>query len=247
MMKRILVLIPCHNEEDGLGAVLKSIPLKKLKRLGYRTSVLVIDNNSTDRTAEIATEYGAKVIVEKKKGKGNAIKLGFESIPENTDYVVMMDGDDTYKGSEIPRLIEPLASNFADVIVGSRLGGRMNDGSFKFQNRVVNWGYAFLVRQFYGANITDVLSGFMAWKREALNGLKLHLETDGFAIEMEMITKMVKLKYEIYSVPITYDVRQGESKISSLKDGLRILRMFFANLNWSPKRTKKPTIRVGIF
>ena len=142
-MKRILVLIPCYNEEDGLGAVLKSIPTKKLKKLGYRTSVLVIDNNSTDRTAEIATEYGAKVIVEKKKGKGNAIKLGFESIPENTDYVVMMDGDDTYKGSEIPRLIEPLASNFADVIVGSRLGGRMNDGSFKFQNRVVNWGYAF--------------------------------------------------------------------------------------------------------
>ena len=246
-MKKILVLIPCYNEEDGLGAVLKSIPIQKLENLGFETKVLVIDNNSTDKTAEVAEKWGAKVILENKVGKGNAMKLGFESIPENVDYVVMMDGDDTYKGSEIPRLIEPLESGFADVIVGSRLGGRMNDGSFKFQNRVVNWGYAFLVRQFYGANITDVLSGFMAWKREALDGLRLHLETDGFAIEMEMITKMVKLNYSIFSVPITYDVRQGESKISSLTDGLRILKMFFANLNWSPKKKKRALIRVGIF
>ncbi len=248
-MNKIVVLIPCHNEEEGIANVINSIPTTKLNKLGYEVEILVIDNNSTDRTGEIAKSLGAHVIFEKRKGKGNAIKTGFESISKNTKYVIMMDGDDTYKGGEIPRMIEPLESGFADVIVGSRLGGKMSHGALKFQNRVANWVYAFLVRQFYGANITDVLSGYMAWKRKALDGLKLHLETDGFAIEMEMITKMVKLGYQIYAVPITYDVRQGTSKIESFKDGFRILKMFFDNLNWHPSNTdkNKSTFKVGIW
>ncbi|MFA5750360.1 MAG: glycosyltransferase family 2 protein [Candidatus Shapirobacteria bacterium] len=238
-MKKITVLIPCYNEEKGIGKVIRGIPTEKLLKDGFKTKVVVIDNNSTDKTAEVAKKYGAIVISEKKQGKGHAIKTGFMSITEDTDYIVMLDGDDTYKPSEIPRLIEPLDSDFCDVIVGSRLGGKMLDGSLKTQNRIVNWGYAFLVRYFYHANITDVLSGFFAWKRETLDGLKLHLQADGFAIEMEMITKMMKLGYEIYSVPITYDVRQGESKISSLKDGLKILKMLFQNLHWNPTGSKK--------
>jgi dolichol-phosphate mannosyltransferase len=193
-MKKIVVLVPCYNEEKGIVSVLKGIPTEKLKKLGFKTEAVVIDNNSSDKTAEVAKQYGATVISEKKQGKGNAIKTGFMSITPDVDYIIMLDGDDTYKSSEIPRLIEPLNSGFCDVIVGSRLGGKILDGSFKIQNRIVNWGYAFLVRNLYKANITDVLSGFFAWKRETLDGLKLHLEADGFAIEMEMITKMMKYR-----------------------------------------------------
>lgn len=174
------------------------------------------------------------VLFEPKKGKGNAIRAGFSFISRDTHYVVMLDGDDTYKPKEIPRLIEPLDSGFCDVVVGSRLMGKVNDGAFKFTNRVVNWCYAFMVRQFYKANITDVLSGFFAWKREVLDELKGSLNSDGFAIEMEMITKMVKMGHEIYSVPITYDVREGESKISSIRDGLLISKMFLKNIFWKP-------------
>jgi len=248
-MKKITVLIPCYNEEKGIGKVIRGIPTEKLLKDGFKTKVVVIDNNSTDKTAEVAKKYGAIVISEKKQGKGHAIKTGFMSITEDTDYIVMLDGDDTYKPSEIPRLIEPLDSDFCDVIVGSRLGGKMLDGSLKTQNRIVNWGYAFLVRYFYHANITDVLSGFFAWKRETLDGLKLHLKADGFAIEMEMITKMMKLGYRIYSVPITYDVREGETKISALKDGLKILKMLFQNLSWNPNGNKKGkfSIKIGMW
>jgi dolichol-phosphate mannosyltransferase len=233
-MKKITILIPCYNEEKGIGKVIKGVPVRNLRKLGFKTEIVVIDNNSTDNTFQIAKRHKVTVLSEEKLGKGNAIRKGFLSISKDTNYVVMLDGDDTYKAKEIPRLIEPLDSGFCDVVVGSRLLGRVNDGAFKLSNRVVNWGYAFMVRQFYRANVTDVLSGFFAWRREALDDLKIHLSSDGFAIEMEMITKMVKIGHSVYSVPITYDIREGESKINSLRDGLLISKMFFRNLFWKP-------------
>jgi len=232
-MKKITVLIPCHNEEKGIEKVIKGVPRDDLLRMGFETEIVVIDNNSTDKTSQIAKENNVTVLIEPKKGKGNAIKAGFSAIGNDTDYVVMLDGDNTYKPKEIPRLIEPLESGFCDVIIGSRLGGKVNQGAFKFSNRVANWAYAFLVRQFYRANITDVLSGYYAWKREVVDELKQYLRSNGFTIEMEMITKTVKMGYEIYSVPITYDEREGKSKINTVKDGTHILVMFFRNLFWS--------------
>jgi dolichol-phosphate hexosyltransferase len=247
-MKKITILIPCYNEEKGIENVIKSIPTDVLVKMDYQIEVIVIDNNSSDKTAEIARKNNATVIFEPNQGKGIAIKTGFMAISDDTDYVVMLDGDNTYKASEIPRLIEPLESDFCDVIIGSRLGGKTLDGSLKLQNRIANWTYTFLVRNAYRANVTDVLSGFFAWKRETLDHLKLHLNTDGFAIEMEMITKMVKLGYRIYSVPITYDVREGKSKINSIRDGIRIFTMFIQNLYWTPdpRGFRKVVIKIGM-
>lgn len=240
MKKTITILIPCHNEEKGIGKVIDSIPTKLLSRMGYKTDILVIDNNSTDRTSHVANTRDVRIIHESKKGKGHAIRKGMQSLLPETDYVVMMDGDNTYKAKEIPRMIEPLANNFCDVVVGSRLGGKINKGSLKFSNRLANWGFTFLVRRMYMANVTDVLSGFFAWKKKAVKDLHPHLTSSGFAIEMEMITKMVRLNHDITSVPITYDVRLGRSKVSSIADGLRILEMFIRNLSWSPDKTTKP-------
>lgn len=235
-MNKISIIIPCHNEEKGIGKVIDNVPVERLKSLNYVTEIVVINNKCTDKTEAIARKRNARVIREGKKGKGNAIKAGFDALSEDTTYVVMLDGDSTYDSSEIPRLIEPLESGFCDVIVGSRLGGKMKKNSFKFSNRVANWGYTFLVRHFYRANITDVLSGYFAWKKNVVDELRPHLESDGFAIEMEMITKMVKFGYDIYSVPITYEEREGETKINSLKDGVRILRMFFDNFFWTVEK-----------
>lgn len=234
--EKITILIPCHNEEKGIGSVIDGVPLRLLKKLGFKTEIIVINNNSTDRTAHIAQKRKTKVIIEEKKGKGNAIKAGFNAVSPDTKFIIMLDGDNTYKSREIPRLIEPLASDFCDVIIGSRLGGKMKKNSLKFKNRIANWGYTFLVRQFYQANITDVLSGYFAWKKEVIDKLIPHLEADGFEIEMEMITKMTKLGYEMYSVPITYDERQGHTKIEAVKDGIRILRVFFKNLLWTKQK-----------
>ncbi len=233
-MEKIAVMIPCYNEEKGVGKVIDSVPINSLSGLGYETQIIVINNNSTDKTVCESRKRNVKVVYEKRKGKGNAIKAGFKALEKDVKYVVMLDGDNTYYSSEIQRLIEPLSSNFCDVVVGSRLGGKMKKNSFNFSRRVANWGYTFLVRQFYQANVTDVLSGYFAWKRGAVDKLIPHLTSNGFAIEMEMITKMVRLGFEIYSVPITYDTREGETKINSITDGIKILKMFFKNLFWFP-------------
>ncbi|CAN5268750.1 glycosyltransferase family 2 protein [soil metagenome] len=236
MSKKISILIPCHNEEGGIGKVLTSIPYEKLKNLGYDPEVIIIDNNCTDRTAAVAKKHGAQVIFEPKKGKGNAMRTGFLAVSPDSKYVVMLDGDNTYKATEIPRLLEPLESKFCDVVVGSRLGGVMKTKSLRGTNRAANWGYTFLVRHFYHANVTDVLSGFFAWKRKVTDDLAKHTESTGFSIEMDMITKTVLLGYTMCSVPITYDIREGETKIEAFRDGIKIMAVLMINLIWHPAR-----------
>ena len=245
--KKLTILIPCHNEEKGIGKVINAVPMDVLRILGFTTEIIVIDNNSTDKTAREARINNATVIIEEKKGKGNAILTGFNSISSDTKYVVMLDGDNTYKPNEIIRMLEPLINNFCHVVVGSRLSGKIKKNSLKLQNRLVNWGYTFLVRNFYRANVTDVLSGYFAWKKEVIDRLKPNLESKGFEIEMEMITKMSKLGYSMYSVPITYDEREGCTKIQAINDGLRILKMFAKNIFWSPKEKESDRLRFRIF
>lgn len=234
-MKKITILIPCFNEEKGIGKVIDGIPVEKLKKLGFTTDIIVINNNSTDDTARVAMRKGVILVDAVKKGKGNAMKTGFNSVSKDTDYVVMLDGDNTYKGHEIHRIIEPLESNFADVVVGSRLGGRLLRNSLRLENRIGNWASTFLVRHFYHANITDVLSGYFAWKKEVIDDLLPHLESDGFSIEMEMIIKMVRLGYYICAVPITYDKREGISKLNKFSDGINIMHMFLRHIFWKPQ------------
>ncbi len=236
-MEKITILIPCHNEELGIAKVLDAIPYQTLDKHGFEYKVIVIDNNSSDRTREVAESKGAHVIFEHVKGKGNAIRRAFNSIDSDTRYVVMLDGDNTYHAEEMLRLVEPIANGFCDVVIGSRLAGKIMKDSFKVQNRLANWLYTFLVRYFYRANITDVLSGYFAWRADVVLEMRDHLRSDGFSIEMEMVSKLIKLNYSIYSVPITYNIREGETKLESIKDGLKILFTFFHNIFWSPVNT----------
>jgi glycosyltransferase involved in cell wall biosynthesis len=233
-MKHITVLIPCYNEADAIANVIKRFPRDRLKASGYDLEIIVIDNNSKDDTAKLAAEAGARVILEPKQGKGNAIRTGFHAISKNTDYVAMLDGDDTYRPEEILRLIEPLDSGFAKVIIGSRMQGAMRTGSMKRFNRVGNHAYTRLVRVAYHVMVTDVLTGYFAWTREAVEDLREHVTSTGFAIEMEMITKLARLDYQIYSVPVTYDPRLGDSSLQPVSDGYRILKMYMRNLRWKP-------------
>ena len=235
-LKKITLMIPCYNEEKGLPKVISEIPYKKLKDLGYSLDILVIDNNSKDQTAEVARKLGAKVITEGKQGKGHAIRAGFRSIRKDTDYIVMMDGDNTYKPQEIPRLIEPLESGFADVIIGSRLSGRMTGKSMKASHRLANWFFTFITRQLYKANVTDTCTGYFAWRTDVVKDLNNHIKSPGFAIEAEMITKMARMGYKVYSVPITYDPRHGVSKLAPVGDGLKITSMLLKNVRWKPKK-----------
>lgn len=233
--EKIAVVIPCYNEAKGIAKVIKKFPYAKIAKSGFELTVYVIDNNSTDDTISVAEKAGAIVIQEPKKGKGNALRTGFASIPADVDYVAMLDGDDTYSPKELLRMIEPLHNDFSDVVIGSRLGGKMTGDSMKLFNRFGNWFFTHIVRYVYCANVTDVLTGYFAWKKEALDSLYPHLTSDGFAIEMEMITKMAKLNFDITSVPISYDERAGESNLRPIHDGWRILKMFISNLTWKPQ------------
>jgi glycosyltransferase involved in cell wall biosynthesis len=239
-LKKITVVIPCYNEEEGITAVIKGFPRAALRKHGFKLEVLVVDNNSKDRTAEVAKAAGARVLHEPKQGKGNAIRTAFYNVSEDTDYVVMCDGDDTYKAQELLRLVELLDSGFAEVVIGSRMGGKMRQGSMKGFNRLGNWGFSFLVRSVYKVNVTDTLTGYFGWKRDVIVQLRQHLKSAGFAIEMEMITKMARMGYQIYSVPISYEPRLGESSLRPVYDGSRILREFLRQLRW-----RQPVERVA--
>lgn len=232
--QKVTVVIPCRNEAKGIAKVVRGFNREKLLHLGYKLEIIVVDNNSTDNTAEVARKAGARVITEKARGKGNAMRTGFRSVSSDTKYVIMIDGDDTYSASEAHRLLEPLHSDFCNVVVGSRLNGKMKPGSMTMFNRLGNWIFSHLVRYVYNANVTDVLTGYFAWKKEVIDELAPHLVSDGFAIEMEMITKMARLGHEIYCVPISYHPRSGETNLRPIYDGSRIMMMFLRNLSWKP-------------
>jgi glycosyltransferase involved in cell wall biosynthesis len=239
--KKVAVVIPCYNEATSIAKVIAKLPRDKLMQHSLHLAIYVVDNNSTDDTAAVAKKAGANVIHESKKGKGNALRTGFRNVPDDTDYVVVLDGDSTYNPEEILRLVEPLRSNFCDVVVGSRLGGSIKSTAMKKLNRIGNQLFTLAVRTLYRANVSDVLTGYFAWKKPALDALEPHIKSTGFAIEMEMITKMARLRYHMTSVPISYDPRAGESHLRPLKDGSRILIMLLANLMWRPIRTAKKT------
>ena len=142
-----------------------------------------------------------------------------------------------YKPAEILRLIEPL-KRFADVIVGSRLEGHMATHAMSRSHRLANWLFTFLTRFLYGANVTDTCTGYFAWTRKSIDILNGNIESKGFAIEAEMISKMARLKLRVFSVPITYAPRVGEthSKLSPIKDALKIIFMLIKNRAWKPKK-----------
>ncbi|HXX91531.1 MAG TPA: glycosyltransferase family 2 protein [Acidimicrobiales bacterium] len=240
MPKKVAVVIPCLNEARSIVAVLEKMPVKELAHDELELEVLVIDNGSTDDTAELARRAGAQVVHEAAPGKGNALRTGFRNLPDDADYVVMLDGDDTYDPREMPRLLEPLTSGFCSVVIGSRLQGKIIDDSMHQFHRLGNWVYTHLVRLSYRVNVTDVLTGYFAWTRPALDDLAPELRSSGFAIEMEAITKLARLGYDIYSVPISYHPRRGESSLRPLLDGFRILRMYLRNLRWRPSRSRAP-------
>jgi len=235
--KKVAVIIPCHNESTSIVRVLSKFPREKLQRHGLRLDIYVIDNCSSDNTAAVAKKMGATIIYESQKGKGNALRAGFRSIPDDVDYVVMLDGDATYLPEEILRLLEPLQSNFCNAVVGSRLGGHIQSAAMSRLNAFGNRVFTIAVRLLYGANVSDVLSGYFAWQKPALDALRPHIKSYGFAIEMEMITKMARLGLTMTSVPISYRPRSGHSNIRPFRDGLRILLMLLKNLTWRPKRS----------
>jgi hypothetical protein len=218
------VVMPTMNEEEGIETCLNWIEEAVLE-LGLPTEIIVSDS-STDRTPEIARERGAIVVEPDQQGYGYAYRYAFERA--RGEYVVMGDADTTYDFSEIPRLLEHLEAEDADVVMGSRLEGEIEDGAMPPLHQYVgNPLLTTFLNAFYDAEVSDAHSGFRIFRRDTLD--ELGLETDGMEFASEMIMEAGAQNLDIEEVPIVYHEREGEETLDSFQDGWRHVRFMLVN------------------
>ncbi|HTK44065.1 MAG TPA: glycosyltransferase family 2 protein [Patescibacteria group bacterium] len=216
---RISIVMPCLNEAETV-AVCVAKALAWLSASGNSGEVLVVDNGSTDRSAELATEAGAQVIRERRRGYGNAYLRGFAEA--RGDIIVMGDADDTYDFSRLDDLIRPLDQGY-DMVLGNRFTGGVQPGAMPWAHRYIGSPIInLLIRRFIGVRVGDSQSGFRAFTRAAYK--RLRLRSGGMELASEMIVNAAREGLTITEVPAPYNVRLGESKLNTVRDGWRHLR-----------------------
>ncbi|MGZ0016252.1 glycosyltransferase family 2 protein [Yeosuana sp. AK3] len=224
-MPNIKVIIPAYNEEDSIANVIKDIPT-------IVDEVIVVDNNSNDDTAKNATNAGATVLTETKKGYGYACLKAMDYISnqtKKTDIIVFLDGDYSDYPEELLILVEPIINNNIDLVIGARKKELRAAHSMTPQQVFGNWLATFLMRILYGARFTD-LGPFRAIKYEKLVALHMEDKTYGWTVEMQL--KALKQKLSYVEIPVKYRQRIGISKVSgtlkgSIFAGFKILSWIF--------------------
>jgi len=222
-VRGLTILLPTLNEVEALSDVVRGLPLTGLEDAGWRPRIVVTDGRSTDGTVELASELGLEVVVQAHLGgKGIGMREAFARFLEGDDHaLVMLDADGTYDPGEMMRMLAPL-SNGKSVVMGSRLRGRIEPGAMgRFNyvgNHIITWTAVALYRVF----VSDVCTGYWAFTRDAVSAMSLNSKS--FEIEAEMYTACASGGLAIGEVPITYARRVGESKLGSVRDGVRILR-----------------------
>lgn len=213
----VAVLIPCYNEELTVGEVIDDF-----RRVLPGASIYVYDNNSSDRTAQVAREHGAQVRFEPRQGKGVTVRQMFRDI--EADCYLLVDGDSTYPADAAPALINPILAGEADMTVGDRLSNgsyaQENQRPFHdFGNNLVRW----LIRLMYGYAFHDVMTGYRAFSRVFVRSLPV--VSRGFQLECEISIHAVDKGWRIKEVPIDYRDRPAGSvsKLSTVSDGVRVL------------------------
>lgn len=213
----IAVLLPCYNESATIMPVV----------LGFRAAlpqarIYVYDNNSTDETALKAALAGATVVKETRQGKGNVVRRMFSDI--EADIYLMADGDGTYRPEDAPELIRTLLTERADMVVGTRRGVTADAGrqGHAFGNRLFNRLYTAL----FGSDFTDIFSGYRAFSRRFAKSFPA--VSPGFETETEMSVHAMRLRLTVAELALDYGRRPegSHSKLSTVRDGARILRMF---------------------
>jgi len=209
---KITVIIPALNEGNNIRRLVHEIP----RDAASSVVVIVVDNGSTDHTADEARAAGAQVVAEPRRGYGYACAAGVEAI-DAADVVVFMDGDGSFDPAELPHLIAPLADGRADLVLGSRVMGGIEPGAMpphqQFGNRLVSR----LMGWLYGIRVTD-LGPYRAIRLERLRAL--HMREMTFGWPTEMMVKTARQRARIVEVPVTYRKRwSGRSKVSGTLRG----------------------------
>ena len=215
----IAVLLPCYNEEITIGKVVRDF-----KQALPDSTIYVYDNNSTDRTAEIAQAEGAVVRHEPRQGKGNVIRAMFEDI--DADVYVMADGDDTYPADAAPAMVDKVLDGY-DMVIGDRLSStyfQENKRPFhNFGNRLVRSS----INGLFGAHVTDIMTGYRAF---SFTFVKTYpVLSRGFEVETEMTIHSLNNNLKLYEMPIQYRDRPAGSvsKLDTVGDGIKVLSTIF--------------------
>jgi dolichol-phosphate mannosyltransferase len=219
--KKVAVVLPALDEEKTIGRVIDAIPVEALRAAGYAVDITVVDGHSKDMTGEIARARGARLLMQRGRGKGDAVKTAFEEF--DGDYLFMMDADHTYPGDKIPDMLNFLENDVYDIVMGSRLSGSIEPGAMSRLNYLGNLALTETANLLYPADrpITDVCTGMWGFDRDAIEHLA-SLKATNFEIEAEIYAKCMRGGYRVGEIPIAYTRRISPAKLSSLKDGTKI-------------------------
>jgi dolichol-phosphate hexosyltransferase len=212
-MASISVVVPCHNEELSIPLVLDAVPREVYE-------VVVVDNNCTDRTVEIAEAHGARVVIERTPGYGSALKCGFNAA--QGDIIAALDGDNQYPASEIIPVVDFLIAHDFDFISCSRFP-LMDTSSMSIVSKVGNWGLTLITNVLFGIKLRDSQSGMWVFKKSVLE--RFVLSGDDMSFSQEIKLKAIAcpdIRFAEYHIP--YRPRIGESKLFPLRHGLLNLK-----------------------
>jgi glycosyltransferase involved in cell wall biosynthesis len=236
---RIAAVIPALDEAQSIARVVEGLRSQAHLVSG---EIIVVDNGSTDGTGEIARRAGARVVHEERRGYGYACLAGVLAA-DDAEVIVLLDGDAADDPNDLPRVLEPLLAEEADLVVGSRVAepGSRARGSMTWQQVFGNHLAAFLMRALYGVRVSDV-GPFRTIRRDHLLALEMREMTYGWP--SEMIVKSARAGYRYREVPVSYHRRLGVSKVGdtllrSLKVGWRIISTVLRYSRWTPRKTAK--------
>lgn len=214
--KKLTVIIPALNEEKGIAKVIKSIPIDKLKAIGYDTEIMVIDNGSTDKTNCFAKSNGAKCIVQPVRGYGNAYKAGFANA--EGDIVATGDADCTYPFDILPEVILMMERKKLNFVNTNRLHN-VHKENMHWTHRFGNWFLLTICKILWrGYPFKDSQSGMWIFKRSILK--KLHIKSSGMPFSQELKIEAYKKGFKCGEFDITYGARVGEVKLRGLRDAI---------------------------
>lgn len=216
---RIAVIIPCFNEELTVGKVVRDA-----RQFLPQAEVYVFDNNSTDRSAAVARESGAHVLLSPLQGKGNVVRHALDVVDARA--YLLIDADDTYPLEEAAKLLDSVCNKHHAMAIGTRIG-RHQAGAFPKFHVFGNKLFSFFVSLLFHQRVTDMLSGYRVLSRELVDQLRLH--SKGFEVETDLTLQAISKGFSIIEEPITYRARPkgSHSKLNTYRDGFFILRFIF--------------------
>lgn len=216
MKKEIAVLIPCYNEAKTIGKV-----VEEYKKALPNSKIYVYDNNSTDKTGEIAKAAGAIVKKEPRQGKGNVVRSMFRDV--EADCYLMIDGDGTYPAKSAKKMCDMVLDDGADMVIGDRLSSTyFKENKRRFHgmgNRLVR----FLINLIFRSHIKDIMTGYRAFSRDFVKSYPVL--SKGFEIETEMTIHALDKNFYIMETPVDYKDREegSESKLNTISDGIKVI------------------------